>query len=213
LLAIVANLRGVEEACSHPKIHTLGYPFSISETFQLRNTNRKVTDSLSLVKEMAGLAQAAEKELVVYVSMAFGNPYGDAWSQEIALEWAEKIAGLGIRTLALADTTGLAEREDIAAIFSLAKQRMPEITFGAHFHSRPESRRSKLAAAWEAGCRRFDVAIQGFGGCPFAQDELVGNVSTESLLVYLESIGAAPDYRADALEAAQNIARTIFLPA
>ncbi len=213
LLAIIANHKGAVMACEHPSVHVLGYPFSISETFQFRNTNRSVADSLALVKDLVAMTHDAGKELVVYLSMAFGNPYGDPWSTGLALEWAEKMASIGIHTLAMADTTGLAVQDDITAIFSGLAARMPEVNFGAHFHARPEERRMKLATAWEAGCRRFDVALQGYGGCPFAQDELVGNVATESLLAFLESIGEAPSLRADALESAQNIARTIFLSA
>jgi hydroxymethylglutaryl-CoA lyase len=210
LLAIVANLRGAEEACAYPQISELGYPFSISETFQLRNTRRTIDASLPLVEEMLECCDKHGKGLTVYLSMAFGNPYGDPWSEEAAAGWAERLAGLGLRTLALADTAGCATEAAIRSLFSALIPCFPEVEFGAHFHSHPASRRAKLAAAWEAGCRRFDTALGGFGGCPFAQDELVGNISTESLLDYCKENSIETGIDPAAWEAALAIAPEVF---
>lgn len=184
LLAIVANRRGAKAACQHPEIHYLGYPFSLSETFQQRNTRQGMAESLDLVQEIQAMAIQHGKELVVYLSMAFGNPYGDPWEPAVVEEWTEKMAKLGIRTLALADTVGTAEVAVIEQLFGALIPRFPQLDLGAHFHALPQERHQKLRAAWEAGCRRFDVAMQGFGGCPFAKDDLVGNIATESLVSF-----------------------------
>ncbi len=181
LLAIVANQRGAEEACTHEGVKYLGYPFSISETFQLRNTHKTIMESLILVREMQTLCEKAGKELVVYLSMGFGNPYGDAWSAEIAANRVQEIADLGVKIISLADTVGSAEAQDISFLFEKLIPQFPEIEFGAHFHALPEARKTKLTAAFDAGCRRFDAAMQGIGGCPFAKEELVGNIATETL--------------------------------
>lgn len=208
LLAIVANRRGAETACGYPEIHYLGYPFSISETFQQRNTRRSIVESLELVEQMQGLCAEYEKELVVYLSMAFGNPYGDPWSPAVAEYWVAELAGRGVKTLALADTIGVAEGQTIGGLFKALLTGFPAVTFGAHFHAHPAQRREKIAAAWEAGCRRFDVALQGFGGCPFAEDELVGNIATESLLSFCQEIGQDPGLDKVALaEASQWVPR------
>ncbi|MFN0201671.1 MAG: hydroxymethylglutaryl-CoA lyase [Bacteroidia bacterium] len=187
LLAIVANQRGAETACQFPEIQYLGYPFSISETFQLRNTNRTIADSVVLVEEMQALCVKNNKELVVYISMGFGNPYGDDWSVEIAEKWVQKMAEMGIRIVSLADTVGSAEADSISYLYANLIPRFPAIEFGAHFHATPEARITKLQAAYQQGCRRFDAAIKGFGGCPFAEDDLVGNIATETLLSFLAS--------------------------
>lgn len=184
LLAIVANQRGAEEACMHEGVKYLGYPFSISETFQLRNTNKTIAESLILVKEMQTLCENAGKELVVYISMGFGNPYGDEWSVEIAANRVREIADLGVKIISLADTVGSAEAESIAFLFQKLIPQFPAIEFGAHFHALPEARKIKLKAAFDNGCRRFDSAMQGIGGCPFAKEELVGNIATETLYAF-----------------------------
>lgn len=184
LLAIVANQRGAEEACMHEGVKYLGYPFSISETFQLRNTNKTIAESLILVKEMQTLCENAGKELVVYISMGFGNPYGDEWSVEIAANRVQEIADLGVKIISLADTVGSAEAESIAFLFQKLIPQFPAIEFGAHFHALPEARKIKFKAAFDNGCRRFDSAMQGIGGCPFAKEELVGNIATETLYAF-----------------------------
>lgn len=192
LLAIVANLRGAQTATQYREIKYLGYPFSISETFQLRNTQKTISESLDLVKEIQDLIGRTKQELVIYISMGFGNPYGDPWSPDIAEEWVSEMVNLGIRTISLADTVGTADPESIGPLFDALIPRYPHVEFGAHFHAAPQDRAAKLEAAWQAGCRRFDTALKGFGGCPFAEDELVGNIATESLLEFLHTQGV-PD--------------------
>lgn len=184
LLAIVVNERGAKEACQFPQIQFLGYPFSISESFQLRNTRKTIQESFDIVKRIQMLCTNHQKTLLVYLSMGFGNPYGDPWSPEIAEFWTDQLAALGIRHIALADTAGVSAPDNIAQLFGSLIPRFPELRISAHFHSHPSSRDKKLQAAWEHGCRRFDTAMLGYGGCPFAEDELVGNISTESLVYF-----------------------------
>lgn len=210
LLAIVANRRGAEDACAFEQINVLGYPFSISETFQQRNTNRSMADSVPLLEEIQELCLANNKTLLVYLSMGFGNPYGDPWSTEIVEEWTQKMADMNISHVALADTVGTSEPDIITDLFATLIPRFPEMTIGAHFHALESQRESKLTAAWEAGCRRFDVAANGFGGCPFAKDDLVGNISTESLLSFLEGQQALPDLNQDAWQQALEMAPSLF---
>lgn len=186
LLAIVANTRGAEDATQFDEIHYLGYPFSISETFQLRNTNSTIQESLVRVSEIQDLAIKTNKKLLVYISMGFGNPYGDEWSVEVVEKWTKKLYELGIRDIAFADTVGVSNAENINYLFSNIAPLFPEIIFSAHLHSTPEQRIEKINAAYDAGCRKFDVAIKGYGGCPMAADDLTGNISSESLLSYLE---------------------------
>ena len=185
ILAIVANERGADEAVQFDEISYLGYPFSISETFQMRNTNSTVQQSLLLVERLQQLCIKNNKKLVVYISMAFGNPYGDPWNAGITNDWVKKIAELDVKTIALADTVGLASSEIIADIFSNLVPEYYKIEIGAHLHCTPDNWQDKLAAAYNAGCRRFDTAIKGFGGCPMANDELVGNLATENLVKFL----------------------------
>ena len=187
LLAIVANVRGAQDASHFEEISYLGYPFSISETFQQRNTKRSIARAWEDVQGIFDVASGAGKELVVYFSMGFGNPYEDPWSPEIVEEWAEKFHRLGVRTISLSDTIGAASSEDIEYLFKHLSERYPDIEFGAHFHSRPNRWREKIDAAYKSGCRRFDSAIKGYGGCPMADDELVGNIATENLLTYLDT--------------------------
>jgi hydroxymethylglutaryl-CoA lyase len=184
LLTIVANERGSAEACSFEKVSYLGYPFSISETFQRRNTNATIAESFQRVEKIAEMCNTHGKELVIYISMGFGNPYGDTWDPDVILYWVERLAGLGIRIFSLADTVGLANPNDISAVFSSIIPAMPGLEFGAHFHTQPNLWRLKIDAAYNAGCRRFDGAILGYGGCPMAQDELIGNMPTEKLIKY-----------------------------
>jgi len=182
LLAIVANLRGVQEAVQEEKIDFIGYPFSISETFQLRNTNRGLDDSYQQLKEMKTLADTYGKALVVYISMAFGNPYGDPWSVDLVEEWIDRLMQLGIAEFSLADTTSEASVGQIADLFGFVRTRYPQLAVGAHFHARREDSLAKVQAAYDAGCRKFEGALLGYGGCPFAKDDLVGNIPSEILL-------------------------------
>lgn len=210
LLAIVANRRGAEAAAAHAPIHYLGYPFSISETFQIRNTLKTIVESVELVKEMQEICEEVGKELVVYISMGFGNPYGDPWSPALAADWVAQMADLGVGILSLSDTVGTADAATIGPIFEELVPRFPEVEFGAHFHAHPDLRKAKLKAAWDGGCRRFDSAINGFGGCPFAEDELVGNIATETLLEFLEEIGEVPELDRKAFGEAMILAGSVF---
>ncbi|MFM7015954.1 MAG: hydroxymethylglutaryl-CoA lyase [Bacteroidota bacterium] len=185
LLAIIANHRGAEDAVAFDEISYLGFPFSISETFQLRNTNSTIEQSLTTVAQIQDLCVRNKKQLVVYISMAFGNPYGDNWNEEIALHWVEKIRSLGVKTIAMADTVGLANSEDVHRIFHHLIHSIADVEFGAHLHCTEENWEEKVNAAYRAGCRRFDTAIKGYGGCPMANDALVGNLATEKLMSYL----------------------------
>jgi len=182
LLAIVANERGAAEACAFEQITYLGYPFSISETFQLRNTNSTIEESLKRVDSIQSLCRKNNKELVIYISMGFGNPYGDLWNPKIVLHWVKKLAESGVHIFSLSDTVGLATAEDIHSLFKHLIPTYKNLEFGAHFHTKPEEWREKIEAAYNAGCRRFDGALLGYGGCPMAQDDLVGNIPMEKLL-------------------------------
>lgn len=186
LLSIVANKRGAEDACSFEKITYLGYPFSISETFQKRNTNASIDQSLERVEEIQALCVNHGKTLVIYISMAFGNPYGDDWSGDIASHWVEKLVKeQGIQIISLADTIGVSSPQNIKELFSSVLKDFPGIEIGAHLHSKPESWREKVEAAYATGCRKFDAAIMGLGGCPMAGDHLTGNLATENLITFL----------------------------
>lgn len=181
LLAIIANTRGAQDACHFDEINYLGFPFSISETFQQRNTNSSIAESLGRVEEIQELCVKHNKKLLVYISMAFGNPYGDAWHADIAIDWCKKLSTLGIKDLALADTTGSSTPETIAQLFNALLPELKNVELGAHLHSTPEKYLEKIKAAYDSGCRNFDVAVHGFGGCPMAKEELTGNIATESL--------------------------------
>lgn len=186
LLTIVANNKGAEMAVKHDVVSYLGFPFSISETFQLRNTNSTIAQSFENVKYINSLCKDTGKELVIYISMGFGNPYGDLWNTDVAGEWTDKMAELGIKTISLSDTVGVATPDSIAYLFSHLIKQYPEIEFGAHLHTRKDNWREKVQTAWDNGCKRFDGAIKGFGGCPMADDELVGNMPTEFLLQFAQ---------------------------
>lgn len=185
LLAIIANIRGAEEAIVHPEISYLGYPLSVSETFQKRNTNSDIQQSLISVEKLINLCEKANKEPVIYLSMGFGNPYGDPWSPEIVENSVCKLAELGAGVLSLADTSGVSDPEKIRHLYTHLVSRFPNIEFGVHLHSTPATTYEKIEAAWESGCRRFDSALRGFGGCPMAEDKLTGNIATESLISFL----------------------------
>jgi hydroxymethylglutaryl-CoA lyase len=182
LLAIVANERGAKEALSYPEIDYLGFPFSISETFQLRNTNASQQEAFDRVKDIQNLCLQKEKTLVVYLSMGFGNPYGDFWAPELVEHWTDRFAHIGVEIISLSDTIGVATPNSIANLFDTVIQSFPTIEFGAHLHTEPHNWREKVAAAFDNGCERFDGAIRGFGGCPMAQNKLVGNMPTENLV-------------------------------
>jgi len=185
LLAIIANFRGAEEAASHEEITFLGYPFSISETFQQRNTNTTILEAFDNVKRMNDLCAAKNKSLLIYLSMGFGNPYGDDWNTELVQYWAQKMIDENIGYIALSDTIGIATPEQITTIYP-ALTKLSEITsFGLHLHSTPDTWQEKVAAAYEIGCTRFDAALKGYGGCPMAKDELTGNIATENLIAFL----------------------------
>ncbi len=186
LLAIVANSRGAMDAAEYEEISYLGYPFSISETFQKRNTNASIQESLKRVEEIQDICVRNRKQLVVYISMAFGNPYGDTWSSDIAIAWTEKLHQLGVRIIALSDTIGISNKENIDYLFSNLIPAFNDVEFGAHLHTTPDTWKEKIEAAYNAGCRRFDGAIKGFGGCPMAADKLTGNMPTENMLSYFE---------------------------
>lgn len=187
LLAIVANERGAKDAVNFEEINYLGFPFSVSETFQQRNTNSSIEQSLARVEQIQNLAIKHNKKLVVYLSMAFGNPYGDEWNQDIVAKWAEKLyTKLDVRILALSDTIGVSNKENISALFSTLIPEFENIEFGAHLHTTPETWNEKIEASLANGCRRFDGAIKGFGGCPMATDKLTGNMPTEEMVSYFE---------------------------
>lgn len=210
LLAIVANLRGAEEAIAFDAISHLGFPFSVSETFQQRNTNSTIDASLSTVEAIQRLCESRNRKLVVYLSMAFGNPYGDLYNSEIVIGWAKRIADLGVTIISLADTVGLATPAQVSEITTVLIEQLKNITIGVHLHSSPISRKSKIEAAFRAGCIRFDGALKGVGGCPMAEDELVGNVNTELLINYFNELKLLPLLNEEALMESINMAEELF---
>jgi len=210
LLAIVANLRGAKDACKHEEINYLGFPFSISENFQMRNTHKTIAQSVDTLKEILELAELNGKEVVTYISMGFGNPYGDPWSVEVVGEWTEKLAAMGARILSLSDTVGTSTPEVIDYLFSNLIPKYQEIEFGAHLHTTPSKWHEKVDAAYSAGCRRFDGAVQGFGGCPMAKDELTGNMPTEKMLSYFNAKKIDSGVNWLVFEAAYNKASELF---
>jgi hydroxymethylglutaryl-CoA lyase len=211
LLAIVANTRGAEEAVVYDEIKYIGFPFSISETFQLRNTNKTIAQSLTQVEDMQRLCLQRNKEMVVYISMGFGNPYGDEYSAAIAIDWVQKLSDLGIRTIAMSDTVGVAEPQNIAQIFQHLIPAFPEVSIGAHFHSAPHNWEEKIQAAYDNGCVRFDSAMKGIGGCPMAKDDLVGNIATENIVYWSEEKNIPLQLNKDAFREAMMIANEIFI--
>ena len=210
LLAIVANERGAQNACEHKEIDYLGYPFSISENFQMRNTHKTINQSVEALKEILSIANSNNKEVVTYISMGFGNPYGDPWDVEIVGEWTEKLANMGARILSLSDTVGTSTPETISYLFSNLIPKYPEIEFGAHLHTTPLKWHEKIDAAYKSGCKRFDGAVQGFGGCPMAKDELTGNMPTEKILSYFTAAKVETNVNWMAFEAAFNRASELF---
>jgi hydroxymethylglutaryl-CoA lyase len=209
LLAIIANTRGAQDASLHQQIDYLGYPFSISENFQMRNTHKTIAQSVIILSEILEIADKTQKEVVVYISMGFGNPYGDPWNVDIVGEWTERLSKMGVKILSLSDTIGSSNPENINYLFSNLIPKYPEIEFGAHLHTTPTSWFEKVDAAYKAGCKRFDGAIQGFGGCPMAKDELTGNMPTEKLLSYFTQKKVS-NLNALSFESAYNEATKIF---
>ena len=210
LLAIVANLRGAQAAAEHPPIDFLGYPFSISENFQMRNTHKTIDQSVDVLKDILEVAEKSNKQVVTYLSMGFGNPYGDPWNVDIVAEWVERLSALGVGILSLSDTVGSSTPEIIEYLYSDLIPRYPGMQFGAHLHTRPDQWHEKVDAAYKAGCRRFDGAIQGFGGCPMAKDELTGNMPTEKMLSYFNTHDLQTGVDQLAFEAAYNKASDLF---
>jgi hydroxymethylglutaryl-CoA lyase len=210
LLAIIANQRGAEDACAFEEISYLGFPFSISETFQQRNTNSSIAESLKRVEEIQSLCVKHNKKLVVYISMAFGNPYGDEWNTQIAVDWTHKLYDTGVRIIALADTIGVSNPENISYLFKGLIPEFRDVEFGAHLHSRKENAQEKIDAAYKAGCRRFDSAIHGFGGCPMAKDDLTGNIATEDLEHYFDLNKVDLKLDREALKVCYNSSWEIF---
>ncbi len=210
LLAIIANQRGAQDAVVFDEIKYLGFPFSISETFQQRNANSSIAESLIRVEEIQSLCVKHNKELVVYISMAFGNPYNDEWSSEIAIKWTEKLHSMGIRILALSDTIGVSNPESISYLFKHLIPAFKDVEFGAHLHSTKEKSLEKIKATSESGCVRFDSAIHGFGGCPMAADDLTGNLATEDVVSYFNSVSKDLGLNNDALFAAYEKSWEIF---
>lgn len=211
LLAIIANLRGAKDACEFEQIHYLGFPFSVSETFQQKNTGASQKEAIERIKAIQDLALKHNKELVVYLSMAFGNPYGEAWNVEAVEEWVSELAAIEIPILALADTVGVAEPKSISYLFSQLITRYSDIQFGAHFHSHPNQWQEKIEAAYQAGCNRFDTSINGIGGCPMAKDELVGNIASENVIHYFKNVlNVETHLNNDELTKAIAMAGTIF---
>jgi hydroxymethylglutaryl-CoA lyase len=211
LLAIVANYRGAEDAVKHEEITYLGYPFSISETFQLRNTNTTLPQAFDNVKRMQELSIANNKSLLVYLSMGFGNPYGDEWNTGIIEQWTAQLTALGIKNIALADTIGIANADQISSIYPDLSKKFPDTEFGIHLHSTPDTWQPKIAAAYQSGCKRFDVAIKGYGGCPMAADDLTGNIATENLISYLQTQNEPLNLNITKFQEAMGYAGKVFV--
>ena len=210
LLAIIANTQGAEAAAKQPAIQYLGYPFSISENFQMRNTHKTIAQSLVTLQGILDIAHAADKEVVAYLSMGFGNPYGDPWNVDIVGEWTQKLADMGVKILSLSDTVGSSTPDVISYLFSNLIPKFPDVEFGAHLHTTPDRWFEKIDAAYKSGCKRFDGAIQGFGGCPMATDELTGNMPTEKMLSYFTAAKADSGLNSLSFESAYNEATKVF---
>jgi len=211
LLAIIANARGAKDAAEFEKISYLGFPFSVSPTFQVRNANSKIEESLERVKEIKNICDKNDKELVVYISMAFGNPYGDKYNEDIVLDWINQIVKEGIQIISLADTVGLAQPAQVASLVKKTMSTFPEIETGVHLHSTSFNWKEKIDGALENGCRRFDGALKGIGGCPMANDTLVGNMNSELMIPYFKQLGFLQNINEDELLKAEEMATLIFV--
>lgn len=210
LLAIIANQRGANEALTFEEIDYLGFPLSISETFQQRNTNKSIDAALEDIAEIHNLCEIKGRTLVTYISMGFGNPYGEEFSPEIVAEFVEKLHEIGVKIISFSDTIGVAKPELIESIFTTNIQEFPRIEFGAHFHSTPDTIQEKVEAGLRGGCRRFDGALRGYGGCPMAKDDLVGNIATEVMIRILEANGHKLNLKEEELKEAMKLAQVIF---
>ena len=210
LLAIIANVRGANDAVQFEEINYLGFPFSISENFQMRNTHKTISESIETLDEVLNIANRANKEVVAYLSMGFGNPYGDPWNVEIVGEWTEKLSNMGVKILSLSDTIGSSTSDVIDYLFTNLIPKYPGIEFGAHLHTTPTTWKEKVDSAYKAGCHRFDGAIMGFGGCPMAKDELTGNMPTEKLLSYFTTEKVETGIQPMSFESAYNVAMEVF---
>ena len=211
LLAIIANERGATDAVVYDEITYLGFPFSVSETFQLRNTNSTIAQSVDRVEEIQNLCIKNKKELVVYISMGFGNPYGDVYNEEIVFDWVTKLVAMDIKIISLADTVGLATKEQVFSITKNLIDLLPETEIGVHLHSTAANWKEKVDAALQAGCKRFDGALKGIGGCPMADDELVGNMDTELMMPYFEELNLLDNVDREALQLSSMMASKIFV--
>ncbi|MBP6795549.1 MAG: hydroxymethylglutaryl-CoA lyase [Saprospiraceae bacterium] len=211
LLAIVANKRGADDAVKYSMIDYIGYPFSISETFQMRNTNSTIAESIETVKDIQAICADANKKLVIYISMGFGNPYGDPWNFQIAQKWVDELADLGIRIISLSDTIGVSTPDSIDYLFSNLIPPYPDVEFGAHLHTTPNTWKEKIEAAWKGGCKRFDGAFRGHGGCPMAKDELTGNMPMEKMIYYFDDLSVDMNIDWKELRKAVNMTDAIFL--
>lgn len=205
------QIRGAEEALVHDEIKYLGFPFSISETFQLRNTNKTIEQSLTQVQEIQKLCEQRSKQMVIYISMGFGNPYGDPYNAEVAINWVSKLSQLGIKIFAMSDTVGVANPDNIQYIFKNLKNEFKDLNIGAHFHSTAADWEEKLQVAYDNGCVRFDSALKGIGGCPMAKDDLVGNIATENLLEWCERKNIPVNINKEAFDKAMKIASHVFV--
>ncbi len=211
LLAIVANSRGARDACHFEQISYLGYPFSISETFQIRNTNATIAESIDRVNEIMEICTKNNKKLVIYISMGFGNPYGDPWNVEICQKWVDHLADTGVRVIALSDTIGVATPQSISYLFKNLIPPYPDVEFGAHLHTQPHNWKEKVEAAYINGCKRFDAAIKGYGGCPMAKDDLTGNMPTENLLNYFNEKSVDHGLDEEVFIEAHQLTNEVFL--
>jgi hydroxymethylglutaryl-CoA lyase len=211
LLVIVANLRGALEAAQFSSISYIGFPLSVSENFQMRNTHKTQQEALVLLDELLQVCASSGKKLVVYLSMGFGNPYGDPWSVPIVMNWVDLLVGKGVQIISLSDTVGTAKDADISQLFKASIMQYPEIEIGAHFHTQPQNAFKKISAAYDAGCIRFDGAIKGFGGCPMAADDLTGNLPTEKLLSFFNQQKIALNINPIQFEYAYNQSLNIFI--
>ena len=211
LLAIVANIRGANDASQFEEINYLGYPFSISENFQMRNTGKTIAESILILDEILNIAIKTNKEVVTYLSMGFGNPYGDLWSVDVVADWTQKMSSMGVKIISLSDTIGSSAPEIIEYLFKHLIPLYPEIEFGAHLHTTPTTWKEKVNAAYKAGCNRFDSAIKGYGGCPMAKDELTGNMPTEKVLEYFQEHKIDLELNQKAFDLSYNNSSAVFL--
>lgn len=210
LLAIVANMRGAKDAAQYEEIQYLGYPFSVSETFQLRNTNATIEESLDRVKNIQELCIKNNKKMVLYISMGFGNPYGDDWNVDIVQKWVNELAKLDITIFSLSDTIGVSTPDSISYLFSNLIPAYPELSFGAHLHTQPHNWKEKVESAYNSGCRRFDGAIKGYGGCPMAKDDLTGNMPTEHMVNYFDELDVLKDFDHQAFSKSMYLSNDTF---